>query len=162
MPPCHLAIDKPRRLHQSFRALARCAFAALRGARRVGRRAACLAVSRTLPSRWRTGMAGWDLPSRDTGEVRGGAGGWARVKSSFIFPILTWGWGQCLAAMLAAQKLNDLPEQTVYGIRQMARSGSAGNCTLLYSPRIRAPLRWKMSTVSGPRSTLSSRSAVTR
>ena len=28
----------------------------------------------------------------------------------------TRGWGQCLAAMLAAQKLNDIPEQTVYGI----------------------------------------------
>jgi len=28
----------------------------------------------------------------------------------------TRGWGQCVAAMLAAQKLNDLPEQTVYGI----------------------------------------------
>ena len=27
-------------------------------------------------------------PSGDTGEVRGGAGGWARVKSGFIFPIL--------------------------------------------------------------------------
>ncbi|MBM3224466.1 MAG: hypothetical protein FJZ47_11785 [Candidatus Tectomicrobia bacterium] len=26
------------------------------------------------------------------------------------------GWGQCLAAMLAAQKLNAVPEQTVYGI----------------------------------------------
>lgn len=26
------------------------------------------------------------------------------------------GWGQCLAAMLAAQKLNDLPDQTIYGI----------------------------------------------
>jgi len=28
----------------------------------------------------------------------------------------TRGWGQCVAAMLAAQKLNDLPEQTIYGI----------------------------------------------
>src|SRR2546426_616143 len=28
----------------------------------------------------------------------------------------TRGWGQCLAAMLAAQKLNDLPEQTICGI----------------------------------------------
>ncbi len=28
----------------------------------------------------------------------------------------TRGWGQCLAAMLAAQKLNDRPHQTVYGI----------------------------------------------
>ncbi len=28
----------------------------------------------------------------------------------------TRGWGQCLAAMFAAQKLNDLPEQTIYGI----------------------------------------------
>ena len=26
------------------------------------------------------------------------------------------GWGQCLAAMLAAQKLNGLPDQTLYGI----------------------------------------------
>ena len=26
------------------------------------------------------------------------------------------GWGQCLAAMLAAQKLNKLPEQTLYGV----------------------------------------------
>ena len=28
----------------------------------------------------------------------------------------TRGWGQCLAAMLAVQKLNDVPDQTVYGI----------------------------------------------
>ena len=28
----------------------------------------------------------------------------------------TRGWGQCLAAMLAAHKLNDAPEQTIYGI----------------------------------------------
>jgi hypothetical protein len=28
----------------------------------------------------------------------------------------TRGWAQCLAAMLAAQKLNGLPEQTLYGI----------------------------------------------
>ena len=28
----------------------------------------------------------------------------------------TRGWGQCLVAMLTAQKLNDLPEQAVYGI----------------------------------------------
>ena len=30
--------------------------------------------------------------SGDTGEVRGGAGGWARVKSGFIFPILRLLW----------------------------------------------------------------------
>src|SRR5262245_65700039 len=30
--------------------------------------------------------------SGDTGEVRGGAGGWARVKSDFIFPILPNGY----------------------------------------------------------------------
>jgi hypothetical protein len=31
------------------------------------------------------------------------------------------GWGQCLAAMLAAQKLNQFPEQTVYGITSTGR-----------------------------------------
>jgi hypothetical protein len=36
------------------------------------------------------GVRGWlgREPSGDTGEVRGGTGGWARVKSGFIFPIL--------------------------------------------------------------------------
>src|SRR5262245_40476901 len=40
--------------------------------------------------------ANGESPSGDTGEVRGGAGGWARVKSDFIFPILPNGylpWG---------------------------------------------------------------------
>ncbi len=27
-----------------------------------------------------------------------------------------WGWGQCTAAMLTALKINDMPDQTVYGI----------------------------------------------
>ncbi len=31
------------------------------------------------------------------------------------------GWAQCLAALLAAQKLNDLPEQTLYGITSTGR-----------------------------------------
>jgi hypothetical protein len=31
------------------------------------------------------------------------------------------GWGQCLAAMLAAQKLNDMPEQTLHGIATNGR-----------------------------------------
>ena len=33
----------------------------------------------------------------------------------------TRGWGQCLAAMLAAQKLTDLPDQTFYGIATNGR-----------------------------------------
>lgn len=32
------------------------------------------------------------------------------------------GWGQCLAALLAAQKLNDIPELTLYGIATNGRS----------------------------------------
>ncbi len=31
------------------------------------------------------------------------------------------GWGQCLAAMLAAQKMNDLSDQTLYGIATNGR-----------------------------------------
>jgi hypothetical protein len=31
-------------------------------------------------------------------------------------------WGQCLAAMLAAQKLNAVPDQPVYGIATNGRS----------------------------------------
>ncbi len=31
------------------------------------------------------------------------------------------GWGQCLAAMVAAQRINDLPEQTLYGIATNGR-----------------------------------------
>lgn len=27
-----------------------------------------------------------------------------------------WGWAQCMAEMIAAQKLNEKPEQEVYGI----------------------------------------------
>ena len=40
------------------------------------------------------------------------------------------GWGQCLAAMLAAQKLNDLPEQTVCGI---TTNGQVWQCGQLYA-----------------------------
>lgn len=36
------------------------------------------------------------------------------------------GWGQCLATMLAAQKLNELPEQTLYGITTNGRSWEFG------------------------------------
>jgi hypothetical protein len=32
-----------------------------------------------------------------------------------------WGWGQCLAGMVAAQKLNNWPEQTFYGITTNGR-----------------------------------------
>lgn len=35
------------------------------------------------------------------------------------------GWGQCLAAMVAAQRLNVVPEQTVYGV---ATNGRAWEC----------------------------------
>jgi hypothetical protein len=66
--------------------MAACAFAALRGARR-GRLAACLAVYRA-----RQPLAcgcGWrDLPGGMRARYGDGAGGWARVKSGFIFPIL--------------------------------------------------------------------------
>jgi hypothetical protein len=51
------------------------------------RRVACLAVSElfpVIPARQWLGIA----PSGDTGEVRRGAGGWARVKSGFLFPLL--------------------------------------------------------------------------
>jgi hypothetical protein len=33
----------------------------------------------------------------------------------------SFGWGQCLAAMVAAQKLNGMPEQTLYGITSNGR-----------------------------------------
>lgn len=36
------------------------------------------------------------------------------------------GWGQCLAALLAAQKLNNLPELTLYGITTNGRSWEFG------------------------------------
>jgi hypothetical protein len=36
------------------------------------------------------------------------------------------GWGQCLAAMLAAQKLNDVPDQTFYGITTNGRVWELG------------------------------------
>jgi hypothetical protein len=36
------------------------------------------------------------------------------------------GWAQCLAALLAAQKLNDLPELTLYGITTTGRSWEFG------------------------------------
>jgi hypothetical protein len=73
-------------MHQSFR-LAR------------GRRLLCVACGAdgARPA-WRStelspaaGVRGWlgRAPRGDTGEVRGGAGGWARVKSGFIFPILS-------------------------------------------------------------------------
>jgi hypothetical protein len=66
---------------------------ALRGVRR-GRRAACLAVYRALPSRWRVGTAG---ESSQWGHGRGaGRRRWARVKSGFIFPILLPGYGAVL------------------------------------------------------------------
>ena len=75
-----LAIDKPRRLHQSFRLApsTACAFAALRGARR-GQRVACLAASRALArlgggSRWC--------------RVGDRVGARSRWKRPFDFPIL--------------------------------------------------------------------------
>ncbi|HTU93726.1 MAG TPA: hypothetical protein VMF69_26840, partial [Gemmataceae bacterium] len=36
------------------------------------------------------------------------------------------GWGQCLAALLAAQKVNNLPELTLYGITTNGRSWELG------------------------------------
>ena len=36
------------------------------------------------------------------------------------------GWGQCLAALLAAQKLNNLPQLTLYGIASNGRSWEFG------------------------------------
>ena len=42
----------------------------------------------------------------------------------------TRGWGQCLAAMLAAQKRKDLPEQTVYGI---TTNGQVWQCGQLHA-----------------------------
>ena len=38
----------------------------------------------------------------------------------------TRGWGQCLAAMLAAQKVNNLKEQTEYGITTNGRVWECG------------------------------------
>ena len=38
----------------------------------------------------------------------------------------TRGWGQCLAAMLAVQKLNTLPDQTLYGIATNGRAWEFG------------------------------------
>ena len=38
----------------------------------------------------------------------------------------TRAWGQCLAAMLAAQKLNGLPEQSIYGIATNGKSWEFG------------------------------------
>lgn len=37
-----------------------------------------------------------------------------------------WGWAQCLAAMLAAQKLNDWPEQVMFGITTNGRTWQFG------------------------------------
>jgi len=37
-----------------------------------------------------------------------------------------WGWAQCLAAMVAAQKLNRWPEQVMYGITTTGRSWQFG------------------------------------
>jgi hypothetical protein len=37
-----------------------------------------------------------------------------------------WGWGQCLAAMLTAQKLNRWPEQLMYGIATTGTSWQFG------------------------------------
>lgn len=50
----------------------------------------------------------------------------------------TRGWGQCLAAMLAAQKLNELPEQTVYGMTtngQIWQFGQLGPAVFIQDPR---------------------------
>ena len=85
-PSLRLARDSPDVCPSLFALPAACAFTALRGVRR-GRCAVCLAVYRALPSRWRAGAAG-ESSQGDTGEVQGGAGGWARVKSGCIFPIL--------------------------------------------------------------------------
>jgi hypothetical protein len=38
----------------------------------------------------------------------------------------TRGWAQCLAAMLAAQKLNNLPDQTLFGITTNGRNWEIG------------------------------------
>jgi hypothetical protein len=38
----------------------------------------------------------------------------------------TRGWGQCLAAMLAAQKVNNLADQTAYGITTNGRVWECG------------------------------------
>ena len=77
-----LAIDKPRRLHQSFRLarglrLRRSAWRAARTARGLP---GGLPSSPAAGVRVRLGRA----PSGDTGEVRGGAGGWARVNTPQI------------------------------------------------------------------------------
>ena len=48
------------------------------------------------------------------------------------------GWSQCLGALLAAQKLNNLPELTLYGITTNGRSwefGKLGGSTLVRDPR---------------------------
>src|SRR5207249_6154452 len=37
------------------------------------------------------------------------------------------GWGQCLAALLAAQRINKTPRQTLYGIATNGRSWEFGN-----------------------------------
>jgi hypothetical protein len=50
----------------------------------------------------------------------------------------TRGWGQCLAAMLAAQKVNNLKEQTVYGITTNGRvweCGRLGGDEFVQDPR---------------------------
>jgi hypothetical protein len=36
------------------------------------------------------------------------------------------GWGQCLAALLAAQKMNDIPKLTLYGIATNGRQWEFG------------------------------------
>lgn len=52
------------------------------------------------------------------------------------------GWSQCLAALLAAQKLNDLPELILYGITSNGRSwefGKLDGATFTRDPR---PFTW--------------------
>jgi hypothetical protein len=48
------------------------------------------------------------------------------------------GWGQCLAAMVASQKLNNLPQQTIYGITTNGRAwefGQLQNDQFTHDPR---------------------------
>jgi hypothetical protein len=75
----HLARDKPRRLYQSFRLAhgLRLRCSAWRAARTARGLPGGLPSAPAAGMRVRLGRAS----RRDTGEVRGGAGGWARVKN---------------------------------------------------------------------------------
>lgn len=73
------------------------------------------------------------------------------------------GWGQCLAAMLAAQKLNKAPEQPVYGIATNSKTWEFGilkyNEFTQPSSSSRSP--WLIWIHSGDLSTPSSAPAAT-